>query len=256
MFLAWSDKLSGVARTMLARGLSTLWTPVQLSSTARHVHVRAASSLAAPATQFRLAWTAAGSSGDAFFGADSHVDTATWAGFSPTWTGAALLSTLGAGRPQAVFWKRCAHGAPSSVLAETRAYFEAASGSGGGRSMATSYLTSAGCPVVTPGTGTACARRTIAIASLGLAGQTSAGTVVEVGEVGVITQLSPTLATVTTPDGRAVTVSWSSGGIVASSDTSLTLTSPRADVTVTSASEAFTLLELGVLREYEARTRL
>jgi len=248
LFLAWSDNLSGNSRTVLARGLNTLWTPIQLSATARHVHVRAASSLAAPATQFRLAWTAAGSGGDPFYGPATYLDTATWDGFSPSWTGATPLSTLGAGRPQAVFWKRCLNSTPSPVLAETRAYFEATSSTGGGRTIATSYLASAGCPVITVGSGTACASHAIAIATLGLV-----GTGVELGEVGVITQRSPSFATVTTPDGHAVTVSWRSGQLTASSDTSLTLTAPRADVTVTSPDVAFTIVELGQLLEYEGR---
>lgn len=252
LFLAWSDKLSGTARTVLARGKNTLWASVPMSATARHVHVRAASSLAAPATQFRLAWTEAGSGGDPFYGPATYLGTATWAAFVPeslTWTDTTLLSTIGAGRPQAVFWRRCLTSTPSPVFAETRAYFEATAASGGGRTIATSYLTSAGCPAVTIGSGTACAGPAIPVAGVTLPGLTTPGTVVDLGEVGAITRLSPGAATVTTPDGRAVTVTWRTGEVVASSDTTLTLSAPRADVAVSSADVAFTLVELGQLRD-------
>jgi hypothetical protein len=255
LFLAWSDKLGGGARTVLVRGLNTVWTsPITLSPTARHVHVRAASSLAAPPTLFRLAWTAAGSGGDPFYGNATYVDTATWPGAAPVWTGVTLLSPLLAGRPQAIFWKRCLTSSPSPVLAELRSYFEAAHPTTGARLLATDYGTTATCPVGSIGYDTACPGVAVPIGTLGLAGQTTPGTVVELGELGVISRLTASSATVLTAQGGAVTVSWRSGSVFSTSDTSLTLTAPRADVTVSSADTAFSLRELGHLHEFDVRT--
>lgn len=255
LFLAWSDKLGSSARTMLIRGLNTVWSlPVTLSTTARHVHVRAASSSAAPPTLFRLAWTAAGSGGDPFYGNATYYDTATWPSTAPVWTGATLLSTLLAGRPQAIFWKRCIHSSPSPVLAETRTYFEAAHPTSGARMLATDYGTTATCPVGPIVYETACPGVAVPVGSLSLPGISTPGTVVELGELGAISRLTASSATVLTAQGGSVTVSWRSGSVFASSDTSLTLTAPRADVTVSSADTAFSLLELGHLAEYDVRT--
>lgn len=255
LFLAWSDKLGVGARTVLVRGLNTVWTPpITLSSTARHVHVRAASSPAAPPTLFRLAWTAAGSGGDPFYGNATYVDTATWPSATPVWTGASLLSPLLAGRPQAIFWKRCITSSPSPVLAELRTYFEAAHPTSGARLLATDYGTTATCPVGPIVYETACPGRSVSVASLSLPGLGTPGTVVELGELGAISRLTASSATVLTAQGGSVTVSWRSGSVFASSDTSLTLTAPRADVTVSSADTAFSLLELGYLAEYDVRT--
>lgn len=242
LFLAWSDKLGGAARTMLAKRSGTTWTAAPQSTTARHVHVRAASS-----TKLRLGWTAAGVPSDPYFGASTFVDTATWTGATPSWTGTLPVSVIGAGRPQAVFWKRCVSG----LLTEVRGYFEATDSISSGRRLAITFDASVGCPP-SIGSGTACKTMSALAASVSLPGQVTPGTLIDLDEVGVITRLSTSAATVTTSSGSEVTVAWRSGDVVASSDTTLTLTAPRADVTVTSSAAAISVVELGQLTEYDA----
>lgn len=150
MFLAWSSRFLDVASTKLARGLESTWTPpIQLSATPRHVHLRTDPS-ATPSPQLRLAWTEAGSGSDPFLSTSTYVDTATWDGASPIWLSSTLLGTMGAGRPQAVFWQRCMMVGSVAMLAESRAFFEALNSDGLTRRLATTLTVTAGCPPIPP----------------------------------------------------------------------------------------------------------
>lgn len=254
MFLAWSDKTSsGGGRTMLSRGLGTTWTPpIQVSSTARHVHVRATNSSAAPTTLFRLSWTEANSSSDPFFGSSSF-DTATWDGAAPSWQGPTLLSATASGRPQSVLWRRCSFSTSPPMLTEIRAFFEALE-NGTTRRLATNQHIASGCSASPIPTLEACPGDALLVASIGLVGQVTPGTVLDTGSVGVIQQVSPNSATIVTASNRTIQISWRSGRAVDWSPTSLTLTAPRGDVTV-SSTVRFHLLELGYLREYDRGAR-
>ena len=254
LFLAWSDRLATLdgppERTVLAKGVDTTWTALTLAAEKRHVQVRAASSPVEPATLFRLAWTKAGTPDDPYFGAATTVDTATWTGAAPAWSSSTLLSSLGAGRPQAVFWHKCM--AISSLTASVSAYFEAVPYTGTGRQLAISLTQSSGCAPVVPVLDTPCKSFAVLVASVGLTGQPTRGTLIDLEDVGVVTAIGASTATVTAPGGRQVSVSWRSGAVAASSPTSLTLTAPRADVTVASREVAIQLVELGHLAEYDA----
>lgn len=250
-FLAWSDEQTGVARTMLARGHGVTWDTSTFDAQRRHVHVRARGASNAPATEFRLAWT--GNSGwfDEFFSWDTYYDTATWTGANPAWYGADLLSDYGGytGRPQGIFWKRCASGQYST----TQSYFEA-EGLCTSKYMATDFTTVTGCPVTLPGplVSFPCRYAVVAVAHMPLQSG-DVGTAIDTTGLGVITKVAGSSATITTEDGKTATVAWRSGQVVAQSDTSLTLTSPRADVSITSRDVTFETEEVGYLKSYEPR---
>ena len=249
-FLAWSDKRNGVGRTRLAHLQSTaLPAVVSLSSTlARHVHLRAANSAAAPPTEFRLAWSTPVGGADPFFGLASSWNSATWTGATPAWGTAQSLNTPGAvGRPQSVYWGRCA---PVEQYAAIHAYFEAAAPNGA-RYVATDYGVTTPCPSVVVWPGLAVEHAVVPVATISIPGQLPPGTVVDVSELGAITRVGDTFATVVTPDSRTVTIAWSGGVVSERSDSTLTVTAPRAAVTITSPNVSFSLLEVGHLREYD-----
>lgn len=249
-FLAWSDEQTAVARTMLAHGHGATWDTTTFDSQRRHVHVRANGASNAPATEFRLAWTGNGS-WDEFFSSDTYFDTATWTGTSPAWYGSDLLSDYGGvtGRPQGIFWKRCASGQYST----TKAYFEA-EGVCTSKFIATDFTTVTGCPPVSPGPIAAypCKHQlAVAVALMPLKG--GVGTAIDTTDLGVITKVTASSATITTATGKVVTVTWRTGQVVAQSDTSLILTSARADVSITSRDESFATEEVGYLEAYDPR---
>ncbi len=251
-FLAWSDEQTGVARTMLARGHGATWDTSTFDADRRHVHVRARSASNAPATEFRLAWTGNAGWFDEFFSWDTYYDTATWTGANPAWYGADLLSDYGGytGRPQGIFWKRCASGQYST----TQAYFEA-EGPCTSKDMATDFTTVTGCPATPTGPIIAaypCKHAVVAVAHMPLPPGV-VGTAVDTTELGVITKVGGSSATVTTEDGKIVTIAWRSGTVVAQSDNSLTLTSPRTDVSITSRDVTFEIEEAGYLKPYDPK---
>lgn len=248
-FLAWSDEQNGTARTLLAHGNPNTWTASTFDADRHHVHVRANGASNAPATQFRLAWTGGGFS-DEFFNWDTHYDTATWPGAAPAWAGSVHLSAYGGytGRPQGVFWKRCASG----LYFTTQAYFEAEPACSSAF-VATDFETTSPCPPVTPGPIVAypCKYLAVAIARMPL-GYT-VGTAIDTTDLGVITRLDRSSAYVTTDRGQTVTITWSSGEVVASADTSLTLSAPREEVTITSRETNFKTEDYGYLEAYDPR---
>ncbi len=248
-FLAWSDEQNGVARTMLAHASPNTWTASTFDSDRHHVHVRANGASNAPATQFRLAWTGGGG-WDEFFSWDTYYDTATWVGAAPTFGGSVHLSDYGGwtGRPQGVFWKRCASGQYST----TQAYFEA-EGVCTSKFVATDFESTSPCPPSSPGPIVAypCKHHIALVARMPL-GYT-VGTAIDTTDLGVITRIDRSTAYVTTDKGQVVTISWRGGEVVDSSDTSLILSAPIDAVTLSGREVQMEVKDLGYLEAYDPR---
>lgn len=247
-FLAWSDQQTGVARTVLARGVGATWTASNFDNQRHHVHVRANGAGSAPATQFRLAWTGGGSVWDEFISPNTFWDTATWTGAAPVWTGATNLSNYGGytGRPQSIFWKRCSSGQYST----TNAYFEA-EGACASAFVATDFSTVTGCPTtpVTPISVSPCAKYAVAVAQVRTL--TAAHTLVDTRELGTVVRLTANSATITTEAGGTVTATWEQGSVVHSWDNGFTVTAPRSSLRFSSADTQFTQADYGFLNDYE-----
>jgi hypothetical protein len=246
-FLAWSDEQNGAARTMLAHGDGSVWTEHLFESARRHVHVRAGS---VPPTQFRLAWTGGGYS-DEFFSWDTYYDTATWTGAAPVFTGATHLTDIGeggwAGRPQAMFWRRCQAGAQTTL----DAFFLADRACVSGPALHVQTTHQSSCP--SQGFATAaylCQRKVRLVSGTILVGGVL-GTTFETSDLGPIVKAGAASVEISVGDGKVVTVSWKTGRLVGSSDESFTITAPLSDVRVTGDVEVL-IDDVGHLKEYDA----
>jgi hypothetical protein len=248
-FLAWSDEQTGVARTMLTHGAGVSWTTVPFDDQRHHVHLRAASSNNAPATRFRFAWTGGGSSWDEFFNWDTYYDTATWTGAAPVWTDQYHLSAYGGatGRPQGLFWSRCASGAYST----TNAYFEAEQVCAS-EDIATDLSTTSPCPPTTiqPVGIHPCRDWIVAVAAL----NTPHGphTVIDTAELGSVMRFGRSSAVISTAEGGTVTASWPAGTtLISSSEEGFTVAAPKSAVRFSSTDVKFRVQDFGTLVEYE-----
>lgn len=245
-FLAWSDVQNGAARTKLAHRQTTGWVTEPFNSQRMHVHLRANSSTSAP-TEFRFSWTGGGGF-DPFFSTFTQRNTSTWAGPSPSWGSSVAIDNDGAltGRPQTLYWKRCSAGQLSTV----NAYFEAEQPCFTS-SVASDFSTTPGCPITPIGVAVACKQQAVLLASL-LVGS-GPGVVIDVGDVGSLTQVGDTSAVVRTADGKSATILWSRGSAAAHSDSTLTLSgATRRDVVIRGEGFNLPVTDVGYLLDYDA----
>lgn len=247
-FVAWSDSINGSPRSKIANRQPGGWYVAPLANERRHVHVRAGGSMTVPATEFRLAWTSAGTGIDEFFNPQSQRATGTWTGAAPVLTSVPLFSGFATGRPQGFRWRRCASGTYTSI----DAYFEA-EGPCGEAFVGTDLSSVSPCPVlgVVFGVASPCHEFVAYMATVGN-GIGGPKTAVDVEDIGAIVEVGATYARVRTPDQRTALITWSSGTVVASSDTTITVSAPRSEVAVRGDSFPITIVESGQLAMYES----
>lgn len=255
-FLAWSDSTNGSARTKLANRQPGGWVAAPLANERRHVHVRAGGSVTVPSTEFRLAWTKSETATDEFFNTTTTRMVGSWTGAAPVFPETVSLTTwigdttqfFRAARPQAFRWRRCAGGS----YASTNAYFEA-DGASFQVFVATDYSVMAPCPTVGPVLGVAspCHKFEALAATLGT-GVDGPKTVMDVGDIGAIVEVGATYARVSTPDQRTAWITWSSGRVLATSDTTMTIAVPRSAVAVRGEGFSVTTIESGHLAAYDS----
>lgn len=249
LYLAWSDEQTGTARTMAATGKGATWSSTPISSERNHVHVRANDQSWAAAGEFRLSW---GHEGDF---SDAYTRRGTWGdGIPLAWSGLTTLSTANPVRlPQGVFW-RWANLYGSAVLSN---YFEEETANPiTPPRVVTNYFSSQ--LTWLPSTG-----KPFAVApcemlqkiSVGIVhlGDGSSETAVDFADFGELTKLSEGSATLTTYDGKTVSISWTDGRLVRAWDTGLVVTAPRQNVRFSSRDTRFEVQEDGELVELEAR---
>lgn len=247
-FLAWSDSTNGSARTKLANRQPGGWYVTPLANERRHVHVRAGGSVTVPSTEFRLAWTKSMPGIDEFFNLESTRAVGSWTGAAPVFTETVDLSPdFAVGRPQAVRWRRCAAGNYASV----NAYFEAEAPCAEAF-VATDYAVTAPCPTagLVVGVASPCHKFEALAATLGT-GVDGPKTVMDVGDIGAIVEVGATYARVRTPDQRTAWITWSSGRVLATSDTTMTISAPRSAVAVRGEGFSVTTIESGHLAAYD-----
>lgn len=246
-FLAWSDEQTGVKRTMLAHGLGMSWTAAAFDNQRHHVHVRAANSSSAPATLFRFAWVGGGG-WDEFFSLNAYYDTATWTGATPAWIEQFDLGPAAAGRPQGVFWSRCASG----TYATTNAYFEAEQVCAAA-DIATDYAPPSGaCPptsiphaMLNP-----CQEYAVAVATLNTA--QGPRTLVDTAQLGTVIRFGRSSAVISTDGGGTVTATWpANAAVVSSSEEGFAIAGPKNSVRFSSNDVRFQVQDFGTLIEYE-----
>ena len=248
--LAWSDVQDGAARTQLAHRQTASWVISPFNIQKQHVHVRVNGASNAPASEFRFAWTGGGGF-DLFLSTLTFWNTATWPAAAPVWGTATSPENYGGltGRPQSLFWKRCSAG----QLSKTNLYFEVEQPCFS-FAVATDYTTTSPCPSSTIGTVKACPQLAVLAATI-MVGPRAAGTILDFADAGVVTEIGALSATVRTDAGKTVLVSWSGGAVVASSDTTLTLTAPRSAVAIRGDGFTIPVIETGHLLDYDSVQR-
>jgi hypothetical protein len=255
--LAWSDVQNGVARTRLAMRQPAGWVSASFDNQKRHVHVRAASGLAAVFSAFRLGWS--GNSASPYSADPSYWRSATWTGATPAWGMTTPIDNNSSltGRPQPLEWKRCQLG----VLARTNVGFEAlfqADPMFFTWAIATDFSKSAPCPP--PGVVPVASPCSALVAqlwsfTLDTAQGSGKGTIVDLSDLGLVSEVGAGWATARAPDGKVARVTWASGELLASSDSTLTLSAPPEAVTVVGEGFALTVQDLGHLAEYDVLAR-
>jgi hypothetical protein len=239
LYLAWSDDLSGNGRTRLVTGREALWaTPTAIEEDVQPVHVRANNFSWGGAGSFRLGSEGAWRGGSWLVGGALSLGNFVWP------------SNLSVRLPQVQFWRKLFAG--NSGSATLNVFFEEGPAwPWGGSSLLTDYEAVPFTWVPQGGVLQAhpCQLRSVAIAGV-LVGGVS-GTVLDSSEIGIFTKVTDRAATITTPDGKTLEVSWTGGRAESFDDTSLVLSAPRASVRVSSRAVAFSLQDDGHLQEYD-----
>ncbi len=251
LYLAWSTEQNGVAATRLTTGNDSTWqTPVAVEAERRHVHVRANNENWASAGQYRLAYGVSESSQDNY--GDSYYRNGNWGtGVAFSWSGAFAIGQLGTRLPQAQFWRTNSLSGSSGL----NTYFEQnESWPFAGGFVGTDYWSSPfswPAPPYTPiGLAPCEYLRKISIAGLLVHG--AEGTTIDVTDFGLITKISDAGATLTTHEGKTVTITWGVGRVARSWDEGLVVTTARRNVRFSSPDTSFTVEDDGYLREYDA----
>lgn len=244
LYLAWSDQRTNETRTALAHGKTSWQLLPNLELERSHVHIRANNLNWAANGQFRLVY----SDEIAFSSAKTRTGIGL-DGIPVTLSGAATIGdTSQPDRlPQAQWWRRFIGGG----MATLSHYFEEETLHPlNPPVLVTDYFWSMLYPLPGPIVHeTACANRKITFAGLQVNG--SEGTAVDLTEIGVVTKITDTGATITTPDRKTITATWSNGRLAGWDDESFTLTAPRGALRFTSRDVTFEIEDLGYIKDYD-----
>ncbi|HEX4955492.1 MAG TPA: hypothetical protein VF017_19035 [Thermoanaerobaculia bacterium] len=249
LYLAWSDENSTGPRTMLAQGRDANWATSPYDSERHHVHVRANNFSWGGTGQFRLALATE----------DGFDWDALWR--QGTWSNAGALSLPGSGSPvnpdhsvrlpQVQFWRICHYTITGSSF--LRLFYEEETPlPWTPPQVATDFWSHPmlSCGYVAPVLQAyPCLERRIAMAGVNVAG--GEGTAIDVSELGLLTKVGDAGATVTTVDGKTVTISWSGGRPVHADEAALLITAPRSQVRFSSRDVTFSVEDDGYLAEYD-----
>lgn len=249
LFVAYSDVQSSIARTKLGHGLGTTWawaTPEVIDSQARHIHVRASESGTAIGT-FRLAR-------EGVSAYNTQYRDGVWAGaaVAPTWsTSWTNNSGPPVTQPHAHWWGRCAGGTVTDVrlvaYEDLCLCIPAVP-----RRIGFEYGQTSPCPppVIVSTGNVQLTSVAVATARFVSPGSDVPETVVEVLEGGVVLKTWDGGAAIGTETGEVIEVGWDGGELIASSDTTLTLTAPAESIRF-QGDVFFTLDDLGTFSGFD-----
>jgi hypothetical protein len=242
-YLGWSDQQNLASRTRVAHGKGAVWDPSQaIDAQSHHVHVAAKGGGAAG--QFRLALA------DPGWSTGAYTRTGKWNG-GLTWTGPVINLPDSAyplvGHPQALYWSRCA----SQQFREVKAYAEASLWNSGGFTELAIDPSLAGpvnCYLSVPNAIPLpnCLQTLLSIAQLAPAGR--GGVVVDFGDTALLTKLSATGAELTTLVGGTIQITWAAGDVLYTWENGFAVATSRSSVQVTSKDARFTVEDAGTQR--------
>jgi hypothetical protein len=248
LYLAWSDDLSGSARTRLVTGLDGTWaTPAVVEDARLHVHVRPNNASWGGPGSFRLAY-----SHEDDWDGSGYSRTGSWVvGGALSWGAPFDFSNQTVRLPQVQFWRTLLGGGLLGSATLNHYFEEETPLPQTPPNLVTDYLAVPFSWVNNPTVLQAypCHQRAISIAGMVVGGVS--GTVIDTAEVGNLTKVTDRGATITTPEGKTIDISWSTGKVERSDETSLALTAPRSAVRITSRDAAFTIQDDGHLKEYD-----
>ncbi len=253
VYVGYSDVQNGVPRSEVGHGKGSFWSaPVSISSQRQDVHVRASELSSSPIGSFRVATNTDNGPSDYF---DAEYRDGVWAGTGAlSWTTPTTLTTgPPAVHPHAHWWRRCSAGTQVKTFVFAEGDLATCTCPGGSGS----FLGIEG-EVVTPcpnvGLTTlpyyACHKVQLATGVV----TTGSGSVlgVDAAEAGVVKALTDRSATITTPSGGTITISWRTGRVVGSWDTGFTLSgATEADLTFVGNKVTFEVVRDGAVGPFD-----
>lgn len=248
LFLAFSLVQGGDTHTAMAHASNWSWDGTEpIDAQERHIHVRANEANSAPLGTFRVARSPLNPNG-------AEYRDGVWTGASPAWTTPWTPSTASppVGRPHATWWDGCRQGIPNRLFFVAESDLGTCVGCPSPTMVGVEAEQQITCPPVGPGI---TYKQPCKTPALRVAGFVPPGgsqvTLVDVTEAGNVTFFDEKGAVVTTTTGGKIAISWGPGKVVASSESTLTITASPDSVRFSSATERFLVESLGTLKGFD-----